>query len=124
MTDLIKKIADTAAKAADKTVDAVEALTHDQARRTGVVAARVNASLKKKVDPEVLALQMTKNEARNNKIDPEVFTAEDMPVIAKLHRANKRRPALTKAQNGQLIRNQAAAESEADGAEDVNGLHA
>ncbi|HEF4763159.1 TPA: hypothetical protein SAN82_005637 [Pseudomonas putida] len=119
MTDLIQKIADTAAKVADKTVDAVEALTHDQARRTGVVAARVDASLKKKVDPEVLALQMTKNEARNNPINPEVFTAEDMPAIAKLHRSNKRRAALTKSQTNELIRNQQAAE-----ADDQDGLPA
>jgi 3'-phosphoadenosine 5'-phosphosulfate sulfotransferase len=112
MTDLIQKVA-------DKAVDAYEALTHDQARRTGVVAARVDASLKKKVDPEVLALQMTKNEARNNRIDPVVFTAEDMPAIAKLHRANKRRPALTKAQTSELMRNQEAAE-----AGDMGGLPA
>ncbi len=113
MTDLIQKVA-------DKAVDAFEAVTHDQERRTGVVAARVARNLAQGVDPEVLALQMTKNEQRNNPSDPVVFEASDMPVIAKLHRANKRRSALTKAQSNQLGRNQQAS----DAADDLNGLHA
>jgi hypothetical protein len=115
MTDLIEEIKNKARKVADKAVDAFEVVTHDQEERTGVVAARISQSLAEGVDPDVLALQMTKNDLRNNPSDPVTFVGSDMPVIAKFHRANKRR-----AQNTQLIKNQRAAD--ADGADAQDGL--
>ncbi|WP_122413346.1 hypothetical protein [Pseudomonas viridiflava] len=120
MTDLIEEIKNKASKVADKAVDAFEVVTHDQEERTGVVAARISQSLAEGVDPDVLALQMTKNDLRNNPSDPVTFVGSDMPVIAKFHRANKRRASLTKAQNTQLIKNQRAAD--ADGAVAQDGL--
>lgn len=101
-------------KIADRAVDAWEGLTSTQTDRTGHAAARVASSLVNNVDPEVIALQMNKNSQKNNPDNPITFTAEDMPVIAKLHAANKTRSALTKQQTGALIREQRLADKESD----------
>jgi len=99
-------------KTSDGLADAWEGLTSDQTSRTGHAAARVASSLANKVDPEVIALQMTKNSLKSNPENPITFTAEDMHVIAKFHAANKTRSALTKGQTGALIREQSIADSE------------
>ena len=80
--------------------------------RPGHAAARVASALANDVDPEVLALQMTKNSQKNNPDSPVTFTAAEMPTIAKLHAANKSRSALTKQQTGALIREQGLADTE------------
>lgn len=95
-------------------VDALEELTSTQTSRTGHVAARVSSSLANNVDPAVIALQMTKNCQKNNPDTPLVFTAEEMPTIAKLHAANKTRSALSKQQTGALIREQRINDAEGD----------
>lgn len=84
--------------------DAFEGLTSTQTSRTGHTAARVTSALANGVDPEVLALQITKNGMKNNPNSPVTFTAAEMSTIAKLHAANKSRPALTRQQTGALIR--------------------
>ena len=48
-------------KTVDGIVDVWEGLTSNQTSRTGHAAARVASSLDNDVDPEVIALQMTKN---------------------------------------------------------------
>jgi hypothetical protein len=57
---------------------------------------------------------MTLNSRKNNPNDPITFTADDMPVIAKLHAANKTRAALTKSQTGDLIRGQRIDDRDSD----------
>jgi hypothetical protein len=84
--------------------DALEGLTSTQTSRSGHTAARVTSALANGVDPEVLALQMTKNSLKNNPNSPVAFTAAEMLTIAKLHAANKSRPALTRQQAGALVR--------------------
>ncbi len=84
--------------------DSFEALTSTQTSRTGQSAARIASALANNVDPEVVALQTTKNSRKNNPQTAETFTADDMQAIAKLHRANSRRSAFTKQQAGELIR--------------------
>ena len=101
-------------KTVDGVVDVWEGLTSNQTSRTGHAAARVASSLANNVDPEVVALQMTKNSQKNNPDDPITFTAEDMPVIAKLHAANKTRSAITKQQTGALIREQGFSNNESN----------
>lgn len=89
---------------AAKICDAFEGLTSTQTSRTGHTAARITSALDNGVDPEVLALQITKNSLKNNPTSPVTFTATEMHTIAKLHAANKSRPALTRHQTGALIR--------------------
>lgn len=98
----------------DGAADAWEELTSTQTSRTGHAAARVASALANDVDPEVIALQMTKNSQKNNPDSPVTFTAAEMPTIAKLHAANKSRSALTKQQTGALIREQGLADTEGD----------
>ena len=99
-------------KIVDGAADAWEELTSTQTSRTGHAAARVASSLANGVDPEVIALQMTKNSQKTNPDSPVTFTAAEMPTIAKLHAANKSRSALTKQQTGALIREQGLADTE------------
>ncbi|MBP4047746.1 hypothetical protein [Chromobacterium violaceum] len=99
---------------AESAADAWEELTSTQTSRTGHTAARVASALANGVDPEVIALQMTKNSRKNNPDSPVTFTAAEMPTIAKLHAANKTRPPLTKQQTGALIREQDIADTEGD----------
>lgn len=100
--------------AANALTDTWEDLTSDQTSRTGHVAARVSSSLANNVDPDVLALQMTKNSEKNNPENPVKFTGNDMHVIEKLYQANQTRSALTKQQTGALIREQKAADGEGE----------
>jgi len=93
-------------------VDVWEELTSTQTSRTGHAATRVASALANDVDPEVVALQMTKNSQKNNPDSPITFTAAEMPTIAKLHAANKTRSAFTKQQAGALIREQNYADTE------------
>lgn len=99
-------------KGLDKAQDAVGLFTHDQPRRTGISAKRIEKSLDKGVDASVIALQITLNEQRNNPQAPEVFTASEVNAIAKFSRLNKRRIAYTQAQAGELERNQQAVDAE------------
>ncbi len=99
--------------------DAFQCLTSTQTSRTGHTAARVTSALRNGVDPEVLALQITKNAQKNNPNSALTFTAAEMPTIAKLHAANKRRPALTKQQTGALIRGH---KHDGDGSESLVAL--
>ena len=101
-------------KTVDGIVDVWEGLTSNQTSRTGHAAARVASSLANDVDPEVIALQMTKNSQKNNPDNPITFTAKDMPVIAKLHAANKTRSAFPKQQAGALLREQGLANNESN----------
>ena len=90
--------------------DAFEGLMSTQTSRTGHTAARVASVLAQGVPPEVVALQLNLN-------TPELvkpFRADDMLVIEQLYAANRRRVALTKRQNLQLIRLQ---KSDEDGRE-------
>ena len=100
--------------AANVLTDTLENLTSTQTSRTGHTAARVASSLANNVDRDVLALQMTKNIKKNNPENPVKFTGSDMDAIAKLHQANRTRSALTKKQTGALIREQQAADQEAE----------
>ena len=96
----------------DKAGDVVGAVLHDHADRIAVTVDRVARSLKKKVDPDVLALQMNKNLQRNLPAETMRFTGDDMQKLALLSRACQSRPALTKSQAGELQRNQAEADAE------------
>ena len=75
----------------DQGRDAYEFLTHDQADRTGIACARIARSLDIGVDPEALAKQLTANERKNNKANPETLTEQDVLSAAKMHRVNQRR---------------------------------
>jgi len=99
-------------KVADGLTDTWEDLTSDQTSRTGHSAARIASALANGVDPEVIALQMTKNSQKNNPDNPVQFTGSEMPVIAKLHQANQTRSAFPKQQAGALVREQKAADQE------------
>jgi hypothetical protein len=83
-------------KIIDQGQDVIEFLTHDQADRTGIACARIAGSLKKGVDPEALAIQLTANERKNNPINPETVTIEDVNSAAKWHRLNSRRQIYSK----------------------------
>ncbi|WP_122435430.1 hypothetical protein [Pseudomonas viridiflava] len=100
--------------------DAWSKLVHDQADRTGLSAARVANSLDKGVHADVVALQITINQEINNPADPLAFTGDEMKVVAKFHKANKRRVAYTGVQAAEIDRNQAALDeagfTESDGA--------
>lgn len=100
--------------------DAWSKLVHDQADRTGLSAARVANSLDNGVHPDVVALQVTKNQETNNPADPLAFTGEEMKTVAKFHKANKRRVAYTGVQAAEIDSNQAALDeagsTEPDGA--------
>lgn len=98
-------------KVIDKAKDQYGALMHDQARRTGVSAQRLDESLSKNVPPEVLALQVNMNELKNNPSNPMHFTPEQIVGIAMFSQANKRRSAYTQEQAGALERNQIEAEA-------------
>ncbi|WP_296277351.1 hypothetical protein [Pseudomonas sp. UBA7530] len=98
--------------------DAWSKLAHDQADRTGLSAKRVSDSLDKGVHPDVVALQVNKNQEANNPADPLTFTGDEMKVIAKFHMANKRRPAYTGAQAAVLDSNQAALDGAGSAAQD------
>lgn len=96
----------------DKAGDAVGAMLHDHTRRIGVTVDRVERSLRRNVDADVLAHQMNKNLERNNPEEALRFTGADMEKLALLSRASKRRVPLTKEQAGELQRNQAEADAE------------
>lgn len=98
----------------DSAADAWEELTSTQTSRTGHAAARVASALANGVDPEVIALQMSKNSQKNNPDSPVTFAAAEMFTIAKFRAANKSRSALTKQQAGALIREQGIADTEGD----------
>lgn len=99
-------------KVVDGLTDTWEDLTSDQTSRTGHSAARIASALANGVDPEVIALQMTKNSQKNNPDNPVQFTGSEIPVIAKLHQANQTRSAFPKQQAGALVREQKAADQE------------
>ncbi|EKT4529627.1 hypothetical protein [Pseudomonas asiatica] len=86
----------------DKGRDAYEFLTHDQADRTGIACARIAGSLAKGVDPQALAVQLTANERKNNKNDPEIVTEQDVLSAAKMHRLNQTRQVYPQVQAAEL----------------------
>lgn len=92
--------------------DKVEAVMHDQVRRTGISAERIDRSLSKGVAVEVVTLQVNMTEQKNNPKDPLVFSEDEIIGVAKFYRACKRRPVYTQTAAGELERNQ----EEADGA--------
>ncbi|WP_153785423.1 hypothetical protein [Pseudomonas sp. EMN2] len=96
----------------DKAEDVAGVLLHSHSDRVAVTVDRVARSLKRKVDADVLALQMNKNLERNLPDEPMRFTGADMKKFALLSRACKSRPGLTKEQAGELQRNQAEADAE------------
>lgn len=114
MTRKLDKLVANAEHIADSTVDAWENLTSNQTDRTGHAATRVASALASGVDADVLALQMTNNSRKNNPEAPEHFTVQDISSIEKLHKANRTRSALPKAQVGGLIREQRAADDSGD----------
>lgn len=77
------------AKMIDKGRDVLESLTHDQARRTGITCERIARSLDRGVAPAAIAAQLTENERKRNKVNPEIFTAQDVMSAAKVFRLNK-----------------------------------
>ena len=91
---------------ADNVCDIWEDVTSNQTSRTGHSAARVASSLANGVDPEVLALQVTKNSKKNDPDNADVFSANDILAVDKWHKANKKRSAYPKRQAGALIRGQ------------------
>ncbi|VVN44839.1 hypothetical protein [Pseudomonas fluorescens] len=99
--------------------DAWSKLVHDQADRTGLSAARVANSLDNGVHPDVVALQVTKNQEVNNPADPLVFKGEEMEVVAKFYQANQRRVAYTGVQAAVIDSNQAALDE--SGSSEPNG---
>lgn len=101
----------------DKLVDGWERISSDHTDRTGESAARVASSLANGVDVEVIALQANLNSKRNNPSDPQTFTDAEIVGVAKWHLANRTRSAFTKEQSGDLIRNQRAADAEAQDGE-------
>lgn len=99
------------------TVHTWDQVTSDQTSRTGHSAKRVASQLANNVDPEVVALQITKNSLKNNPDDPQTFTGEEVVTVAKFYAANRSRPVLTRKQSNALI----AAQKEADaGSPSVN----
>ncbi|RFP15127.1 hypothetical protein D0T25_18490 [Duganella sp. BJB488] len=112
MTGNIQKIADGARAIADGAVDGWEELTSNQTDRTGHAAARIASALANGVDPDVLALQATKNSRKNNPDAPQVFFGSDMLTIASFYSANRTRSAMPKKQIGPLIRQQKAADAD------------
>ena len=100
----------------NKALNAYEAMLTDQKGRTGITAARVASSLANNVDPDVLALQMTKYCAKNNPKDNIIFSAADVLSITKFYNANQTRPVLTKSQAKALI----ATQKDADGVPSVS----
>ncbi len=98
--------------------DAWSKLAHDQADRTGLSAKRVSDSLAKNVHPDVIALQINKNQEANNPADPLSFSGADMEVISRFHMANKRRAAYTGAQAAVIDSNQAALDAAGAAAQD------
>ena len=94
----------------DRGADIFEALTSHHTGRTGLSAARVASSLANNVDPDVVALQATKNSEKNNPEDPQSFTGAEMTAVAKWHMANASRSAYTKQQAGELNRAQREAD--------------
>ncbi|WP_313052624.1 hypothetical protein [Pantoea piersonii] len=91
-------------KGADTTHDTWEQLTSDQTSRSGHTVQRVAAALENGVDPDVIALQMTKNSERNNPENPQSFNGDEIKAIGKVYAANVTRVALTKPQTRELIK--------------------
>jgi hypothetical protein len=110
----MKKFIDGVSQIADGAVDGWEELTSNQTDRTGHAAARIASALANEVDPEVLALQATKNSRKNNPDAPEEFTGPDILTIARFHSANRTKSVMPKKQIGSLIREQKAADGESD----------
>ncbi|ELW8194780.1 MULTISPECIES: hypothetical protein [Enterobacteriaceae] len=106
----VKKIRDTLRSGKDAALDTWDQVTSDQTSRTGHSAKRVASQLANNVDPEVVALQITKNSLKNNPDDPQTFTGEEVVTVAKFYAANRSRPVLTRKQSNALI----AAQKEAD----------
>lgn len=113
----VEKIKAALQKGADTTQNVWEQVTSDQTSRTGHTVQRVAAALRNGVDPDVIALQMTKNSEKNNPENPQNFTGEEMKVLGKVHEACRTRAALTKAQTRQLI----ALQGDAEGTPSGNG---
>lgn len=87
--------------------DAWSKLAHDQADRTGLSAARVASSIKNGVHEDVVALQLNKNQTRNNPSNPVTFTGDDVLAVTKFFEANKRRVAYTGPQAAKIDQVQA-----------------
>jgi len=99
-------------QAVDKAVDTLEPLVSTQTSRTGHTANRINNAINNGVDPDVIALQMTKNSKRNNPQNPTTFTEQDIISANKVFEANKSSVAITKAQTTALIEEQQASNEE------------
>lgn len=90
------------AKLIDKGRDVLDSLTHDQTDRTGVTCERIARSLDRGVSARALAEQLTANQLKNNTIDPEIVTEQDVLSAAKLRRINRRRQAYPQAVAAEL----------------------
>ena len=99
-------------KTAEQFSDLWEEKTSNQTSRTGTVASRIVSSLAHEVDPDVIALQMTKNSAKANPKESSTFTGEDVIAYAKLYYANRTRSILPRHQTGALIREQKASNTD------------
>lgn len=87
-------------KIIDKTVDAFEKV-QSPASRAGHSIERVAKLSKARVDPEVIALQMTKN----SKIG-QVYTKDDILTLNKLYNDCETKVAITSAQTSALMDDQ------------------
>ncbi|MEB7891849.1 hypothetical protein NGK36_21560 [Hafnia alvei] len=114
-------ILDTLRNSKDTALDTWDQVTSDQTSRAGHAMKRVASQLASGVDPEVTALQATKNSEKNNPDDPQVFSGDDMVAVAKFYVANRTRTVMTRAQTNAINKEQNLANAEGsstnDGAE-------
>ena len=92
----------------DGTVDKLTEFTSSKISRTGNTVSRISYLIDNKVDPRVIALQLSINSERNNPDSPIQFTADEMVAIKKIFDANTTRTALSKKQTRALAEAQLA----------------
>jgi len=93
MTKFFQKLTDCTIDQLDKASSA--------GSRAGTTVERVAKMRKAKVDPEVIALQMTKNSAKGQN-----YTTDDIKAYAKLYKDTETRVPITKAQTTAIIEDQ------------------
>lgn len=86
--------------AIDGTIDLIEKVS-SPASRAGSAVERVGQMPEAQVSPKVIALQMTKNSANDNK-----YTVTDIKSYGSLYKDTKKRSPITAAQTRSLIKDQ------------------
>ncbi|MFL1404374.1 hypothetical protein ACJO2E_03385 [Marinobacter sp. M1N3S26] len=96
----MSNLTDVTSSVADRTTDLLEKVS-SPASRSGSVVERSGKMTEQGVDPEVTALQMTKNSPNGQK-----YTAQDVDSYAKLYQDSETRVVLTAKQARALIKDQ------------------